>query len=245
MAGTAILVFFGLSAVVFDFGPHSPLARVLPAVSWRLLVTGVLFASGGALVTVSPLGRRSGAHLNPAVTLAFWLQRHLHPHDLAGYVIAQAAGAVAGTALLRLVWRWRAAAVGYGRTAPGHGVGPAGAVGLEAAMTAALVLTIFGFVSSARTARWTPLAVLIVVAVEVWQVAPYTGTSLNPARSLGPVVIGGDWAGYWVYLAGPLAGAVAAVAAWAAVPRATLTAKLFHDARYPSVLRSLLPVRAG
>ena len=245
LVGTALLVFLGLSAVTFDFGTGSPLARVVPSESWRLLVTGTLFAASGALVTVSPLGRRSGAHLNPAVTLAFWAQRHLHPHDLAGYITAQMLGALGGAALLRLVWGHRAASVHYGRTTPGPGVGTAQAVGLEAVMTAALVLVIFAFVSSARTARWTPLAVLVLVAVEVWRGAPYTGTSLNPARSLGPALVGGGVADLWVYFAGPLAGAVLAVAVWRAVPRVTLTAKLFHDPRYPSVVRSLLPVAAS
>ena len=243
LVGTALLVFLGLSAVVFDFGAGSPLARVLPSVSWRLLVTGTLFAASGALVTVSPLGRRSGAHLNPAVTAAFWLERHLHRHDLAGYLAGQVAGALAGAGLLRVVWGARAASVDYGRTLPGPGVGPAEAVVIEAAMTAALVLVIFSFVSSPRTARWTPWAALVLVAVEVWRGAPYTGTSLNPARSLGPAVVAGVAGQLWIYFAGPLAGAVLAVGTWKAVPRVTLTAKLFHDPRYPSVFRSVLPVR--
>ena len=109
-------------------------------------------------------------------------------------------------------------------------------------MTAALVFTIFAFVSSARTTRWTPLAVWIVIAVFVWQGAPYTGTSLNPARSLGPAAVGGHWTDYWVYVVGPLGGALRAVALWALVPRTTLTAKLFHDPSYRSVLGSALPV---
>ncbi len=84
-AGTAILVFGGLSAATLDFGRASPVASAIPSHSLRLLLTGVLFASTGALVTISPLGRRSGAHLNPAVTFGFWLGGHVHRHDLAGY----------------------------------------------------------------------------------------------------------------------------------------------------------------
>ncbi|MGI8607738.1 MAG: hypothetical protein ACR2MY_00715 [Candidatus Dormibacteria bacterium] len=64
MAGTAILLTVGLSAVCFDFGPGSPMVRILPATSLRLLVTGLVFAGSGSLVAISPLGRRSGAHLN-------------------------------------------------------------------------------------------------------------------------------------------------------------------------------------
>ncbi len=65
LVGTAVLLIGGLSAVCLDFGPHSPTARLVPDHSARLLITGLLFAGTGSLVAVSPLGRRSGAHLNP------------------------------------------------------------------------------------------------------------------------------------------------------------------------------------
>jgi aquaporin Z len=204
-------------------------------------LTGIVFAGGGSLVAISPLGRRSGAHLNPAVTFAFWLERHVHPHDLAGYVVAQCTGAITGAAVVVLAWGSRAHSVSDGRTAPGAGIGPIGAAAIEAAMTAALVLTIFAMVSSKRTARWTPLAVWVLVAVLVWQVAPYTGTSLNPARSLGPDVVSGVFPALGTYLLGPLVGASGAVGVWQLVPRVTLTAKLFHDRWSPTTMRTLLP----
>ena len=163
--GTALLLLGGLSAVVLDFGAGSPVARVLPSHSLRLLLTGTLFGSCGALVTISPLGRRSGAHLNPAVTLAFWCHRHLRLPDLFGYVVSQAVGALVGTVAVRLLWGHAAVSVRDGLTMPGHGFGPLAAAGLEAIMTAGLVLTIFVFVSSPRTAHWTPLAVTALIAV--------------------------------------------------------------------------------
>ncbi len=238
-----MLVLGGLSAVVADFATGSPVPTAIHSHSARLLLTGILFAGFGSLVAVSPLGRRSGAHLNPAVTVAFWLERHVHRHDLAGYIAAQCIGAIAGAALVRLLWGERAASVGDGVTAPGRGLTALEAAGVEALMTAILVFTVFLFVSSAHTARWTPLAVWLVVAVLVWQGAPYTGTSLNPARSLGPALASGHWHDYWVYVLGPLAGAILASASWTLVPRATLTAKLFHDSRYPTALGSQLPAR--
>jgi glycerol uptake facilitator-like aquaporin len=173
--------------VVLDFGTGSPVARVLPSHSLRLLLTGALFASCGALVTISPLGRRSGAHLNPAVTLAFWCRRHLRTGDLIGYVASQAAGAVAGAFAVRLLWGRRSASVSDGRTQPGHGLSPLGAAGLEAVM--------------------------------------------------------GEFADSWVYVAGPLSGALVAAGIWALVPLETLTAKLFHDERYRSVFASELPAK--
>jgi aquaporin Z len=208
----------------------------------RLLLTGLIFAGFGSLIAISPLGRRSGAHLNPAVTIGFWCERHLHRHDLAGYIVAQCLGAIVGVGLLRLCWGSPAASVDYGVTSPGHGLNAIEAVGVEALMTATLVLTIFFFVSSSRTARWTPLVVWIVIAVLVWQGAPFTGTSLNPARSLGPALVAGHWHDYWVYVLGPLSGAAMAIALWALVPRVTLTAKLFHDRHYPSPFMSRMPM---
>lgn len=243
LVGTMILVFGGLSAVVLDFHRGTPVARLIPSVSGRLLLTGTLFAATGSLVVVSPLGRRSGGHLNPAVTLAFWLTDHVHPHDLAGYCGAQLAGGLAGTALLRVTWGARAAQLHDGITLPAPRIGGAEAVVIEAVMTAALVLTIFACVASPRTARWTPAAIWILVTLEVWRGAPFTGTSLNPARSLGPAVVSGDFHSFWVYVIGPLGGAAVAAVVWRVAPWRILTAKLFHDPDYRSTLRSELPVR--
>lgn len=232
----------GLSAVFLDFGPHSPVAAHLASHGARLLITGLLFAGTGSLVALSPIGRRSGAHLNPAVTLGFFTQRKVHPHDLAGYITAQILGAVAAVVLLRAAWGHTASALALGATQPGDGFTGLDAAGLEMVMTAGLVLMIFFFTSSARTARWTPMGNLVLVATLVWQGAPYTGTSLNPARSLAPALLAPERAHLWAYIAGPLSGALLAALIFAAfTDTTTLTAKLFHDPRYPSSLGSELP----
>ena len=230
LVGTAILLLGGLSAVCLDFGSNSPVAPVLPSVSARLLLTGVLFAGSGVLVTLSPIGRRSGAHLNPAVTLAFWLTGHVHPHDLVGYVGAQLAGAIIGASVVAFAWSSTASSVHLGLTQPGSGVSEAAAAAIEAAMTCLLVVTILVFVSTPATMRWTPAAVWVVVSVLVWQGASLTGTSLNPARSTGPAVVVGDVHALWVYVAGPLLGTSLAVAVRRlALPGLVpLTAKLYH-----------------
>lgn len=244
LAGTALLLIGGISAICLDFGAGTPMARLVPASSPRLLITGLLFAGTGSLVAVSPLGRLSGAHLNPAVTFGFWLQRHVHPHDLAGYLAGQVTGALVGTGLAWATWgrTLTGAPVDWARTHPAHGLLSWQAAVVEAGMTAILLLTIFVFVSSASTARWTPLALWIVIATLVWQGAPYTGTSLNPARTLAPDLLSGQFPTLWAYLVGPLAGALLATGGWSLVrSRRTLTAKLFHDPRYPTTLRSELP----
>lgn len=230
-----------MSAVFLDFGRASPVAAHLPSTSARLLLTGTIFAGTGSLVALSPIGRLSGAHLNPAVTLAFWAQRKVHVHDLVGYVVAQLLGAIAAAAALRVLWGGTATALHMGATQPGHGFDGLDAAALELAMTASLVLMILLMTSHRRTARWTPLGNWILVACLVWQGAPYTGTSLNPARSLGPAVVAPLLAHLWVYVAGPVAGAALAVLVFRTLGRTTLTAKLFHDPSYPSTLGTVLP----
>jgi aquaporin Z len=237
LAGTALLLLGGLSAVALDFARGSPVAALLPSASARLLLTGMLFAGSGSLVAISPLGRRSGAHINPAVTLAFWIERRVHRHDLAGYLTAQFLGAIAGVAVWRLLWGGRTASVADGITAPGPGVSAPEAVAIEALMTGLLVLVIFAFLSRPATMRWTPLAVWFTVAMLVWLGAPFTGTSLNPARSLAPALLGLRLSSLWIYFVGPPVGA--AVASILAVRLfggvRPLTARLFHDPRFPGV----------
>jgi aquaporin Z len=243
--GTAILVLGGLSAVCLDFGRGSPVSHLVPSVSLRLLLTGLLFAGTGSLVAVSPLGRLSGAHLNPCVTLAFWSSGHVSRSDLLGYIAAQLLGGLAGTAVLRLFWGQAAVSVKAGLTSPLPGVAASAAFGIEALMTAILVLFIFGFTSFAKTARWTPLVIWIVIALLVWRGAPYTGCSLNPARSLGPAALFGSYGALWIYLVGPPLGALscASLFVWARSGRRPLTAKLFRDGAYRSVLGGSLQVR--
>jgi aquaporin Z len=243
LVGTALLLIGGLSAICLDFGPHSPIAPHLPSHSWRLLLTGLLFAGSGSLVAISPLGRRSGAHLNPVVTLAFWLRGNVHPHDLLGYSVSQFAGAFLGTVVVDLLWGSTARAVSFGATLPGHGLDGRQAAVVELLMTASLVLAILLMTSHPASARWTPLVVWLLIAALVWQGAPYTGTSLNPARSLAPAVFGHELGIYWVYVAGPVVGALLAAALHRALPGdPPVTAKLFHDPRYPSTLGGTIPV---
>ena len=172
--GTALLLLGGLPAVFLDFGPESPMAELLPSPSARLLLTGLLFAGTGSLIAISPLGRRSGAHLNPAVTLAFWVRGQVHAHDLAGYVIAQLLGALAGTALLRYLWGSTAQALHLGATAPHRGLTALDAALIEAAMTAGYLLMIL------NPARSFGPAVLPPLLDPLWAyvVGPLTGALL-------------------------------------------------------------------
>jgi aquaporin Z len=210
-AGTALLVLLGLSVVIALFGEGSPLPPLLPDAGMRRFVAGALFGGVGALIAVSPLGRISGAHINPAVTLAFWLEGKLAWRDAALYAVAQLAGGVVG-ALPLLAWGEIGRSVRFGATLPGPGF-PAwlAAVG-EAGVTFALVVLIFVTAAHASTRHLTPLGLPPLFAVLVWLEAPLSGTSANPARSLGPAIVAGTWHDQWVYFAGPCAGAAVAIA---------------------------------
>ena len=91
--GTALLVLVGLSLVILMFGAGSPIVRVVPDEGLRRLITGFLFGTTGALIALSPVGKESGAHINPVVTLGFWLMGKLDSRIALSYVVAQLAGA--------------------------------------------------------------------------------------------------------------------------------------------------------
>jgi aquaporin Z len=206
--GTALLAAIGLSFVILDFGVGSPVPGILAGAGLRRLLTGFLFGSTGALIALSPLGRISGAHINPAVSLAFWVKGKLRGTHALGYVLSQLAGAIAGSLPL-LAWGRIGRSVAFGATQPGGGVWPA-FLG-EAATTFAMILLLLFFVSHKTIRRFTPALFPFLYAAMVFLEAPISGTSTNPARSLGPAVLSGEWRAWWVYWGGPLLGALLAV----------------------------------
>jgi aquaporin Z len=235
MVGTAIIILFGtavVAQVVTTAGTDAP-AGGHDAITWAWGI--------GVTLGIYCAARLSGAHLNPAVTLAFWITGHVHPHDLFGYWTAQLVGGALGTFALRLVWTETAAGIGYGAITPE--VGPWSAVLIEAVMVGLLVGAMFVVLSVRALVRWTPVVAGLVVALDTWLGAPFTNTGLNPARTLGPNLVAGQWQDWWVYLVGPIAGAALVAVVWRATPRVILTAKLFHDSAYRSVLRTHLPAR--
>ena len=209
-AGTALLVGVGLSAVIIDTSPSGPVAPLIGPGA-RLALTGFLFGAVGGGIAVSPVGKVSGAHLNPIVTLAFVLRRRMRPWLAAGYVAAQLTGAIVGAAAL-LAWGPAGTEVHLGATVPGRAYGPALAVAGETSTGAALIVGLLIFIGSRRLRAWTPLLFPPLHALMVYLEAPVSGTSTNPARSLGPAVIAGIWHGWWVYWAGPVLGALIGVA---------------------------------
>jgi aquaporin Z len=230
MLGTALLIAVGLSIVILDFGQGSPVVRFIPDSGWRRVITGFLFGVTGALIAVSHLGKESGAHINPVVTVAFWLMGKMRPSVAAGYVLAQFVGAAMGAVPL-LMWGGMGRSVAFGATVPGPGYGDLAALFGEAVTTFFLIFLLFLFLRHARLKAYTPALFPVLYAVMVFVEAPISGTSTNPARSLGPALISGDWHGWWVYGLGPLLGALLGVWACRLTGLNWLTvevAKLYH-----------------
>jgi aquaporin Z len=228
--GTALLVLAGLSVVILDFGPGSIVARLLPDPFARRLLTGFLFGSVGALVALSPLGKISGAHLDPVLSFGFWLAGSLGAADLVLYAVAQFAGAVVGALPLVPLWGAVGRAVSYGMSLPGGGW--ALAVAGEVVATFCLVGGILHFVGHPRLRAFTPALIPPLVALLVALEAPWSGTSMNPARSFGPAVVAHDLPVMWIYLLGPTLGAILAAIAVTRLDRVHV-AKVAHHAHDP------------
>ncbi len=210
-AGTALLVLVGLSIVIALWGAGAPLADLPIGAGQRRLLNGFLFGSVGAAIAYSPIGRISGAHINPAMTFAFWLQGKLRWRDASCYVIAQLAGGAIG-ALLLLIWGDVGASDGWGASVPSKTLPLVYAIAGESVCTFLLVILIFACAGRRATQPFTPLINPPLFAVLSWLEAPVSGASANPARSFGPELVGFAWTGWWVYWAGPLLGASLAVA---------------------------------
>ncbi len=155
------------------------------------------------------MGAVSGAHLNPVVSIAFALRRDFPWRRVPWYVIAQLVGAALAALFLLAVF---GDVEHLGATMPGRGYHSWQALLLEVALTAGLVSVILGTASKAQNVGSVgALGVGGYIALAGLWAAPVSGTSMNPARSFGPALASGDWVNYWVYVVGPLIGAIIAV----------------------------------
>ena len=168
---------------------------------------GVAFGHGFAVMgMIYALGAVSGAHFNPAVTIAFFLTRRFALPDAALYILAQLAGSAAATALLTLTHASSLAQVGFGATLLATGVSPLAGLAIEIVLTFFLALVIF----RVAVREQNPLAGVLIgltVMMGISAAGPLTGVALNPARAFGPALFLGDWRNHWVMWLGPVIGA--------------------------------------
>jgi aquaporin Z len=227
MTGMAVLVLAGLSLVIAAFGLGSPVAALLPSVRLRQVLTGFLFGCVGALVTVSRLGKESGAHINPAVTFGFWMMGKMQPSIVVGYILYQLMGALLGCLPL-LAWGAMGRSVSFGATLPGTGYTVWEALAGEIVTSFCLAATLFIFVGYRKLRRFTPAVIPFLYAIMVPLEAPISGTSTNPARSFGPAMISGEWSAWWIYWVGPLLGALASIVIFSFLIDKIEEARLYH-----------------
>jgi aquaporin NIP len=192
---TFALVFAGCGAVVVDSERGGALGAVGISAVFGLVIMVMIYATG----------HLSGAHINPAVTIAFAVTRHFPIRDAAAYIPAQLGGAVAGAALLRLAWHGAPARLGA--TTPAIGTGSA--LLYEIVLTAFLMFVIVAVATDTRAVgQAAALAIGGTVALDALFGGSVTGASMNPARSFGPALLASEWTHFWVYVIGPVAGAL-------------------------------------
>ena len=212
------------------YHPASPAIRAIPSEFTRRILMGLAMGLTLVGIVFSPWGKQSGAHMNPAFTLTFYRLGKVAPWDAVFYVIAQFIGGVAGVGIVSIFAGKLLAhpAVNYMSTVPGHG-GAGVAFFAEAIISFILVAVVLTVSNTPKIARFTGMFLGACVAVFVVFESPLSGTSMNPARTLGSAVLPEIWTGLWIYFLAPPLGMLAAAAAYKIFDRPIACAKLHHQ----------------
>jgi MIP family channel proteins len=189
-----VLIFAGTGAVMVNTLSNGAVTHLGISIVFGAVVTALIYS----------LGHISGAHFNPAVTLAFWRGGFFRRSLVMPYILAQVLGAITASGLLRI----SLGAIGnLGATMPRNGDWLQALI-LETVLTFILMLVIFGSGLDRRAPiGFAGIAIGLTVALEAACMGPITGASMNPARSIAPALVGGNWQYQWVYWLAPIAGA--------------------------------------
>jgi aquaporin Z len=232
MEATGLGIFM-VSAAVFTillYHPASPAVQDLPNEFVRRALVGLAMGLTAIGIIYSPWGKQSGAHLNPAVTLTFFRLGKVAPWDAFFYVVAQFVGGVAGVALVALVAERFLAhpAVNYVVTVPGPGGTPIAF--LAETSISFILMTVVLFVSNQRRiSQFTGLLAGLCVALFITFESPYSGMSMNPARTFGSALLPQLWNSLWIYFVAPPLGMLLAAALYLRLNAAVGCAKLHHQ----------------
>jgi aquaporin Z len=224
----AALGIFMVSACVFGV-----LLRDVPGEFTRRLAGGIAMGLTAVAIICSPFGKRSGAHMNPAVTLAFWSLGRLAGWDAAFYVVAQVLGGVFGVLLSELLVGPALAQISYVATVPG----PQGewiAFGAELGISWLMMSTVLRVSNSRWWSRYTPFVAGCLVATFITFESPLSGMSMNPARTFASAAPSGIWSGFWIYLVAPL---LAMLTSAQLYRRRVFCAKLHHHNNQRCIFR--------
>jgi len=211
-AGESGLYLFSACAVAtLVWHPASPLQRYLPSDAARRILMGLAMGATIIVIVISPWGKQSGGHFNPAVTFTFYRLRKMAPMDAVFYCAAQFLGAVAGVALAALVLHGAPAhkAVRYAATMPGI-YGETIAFVAELAISFILMSAILFTANQKFLSYYTHYFAAILVAAYIAFESPLSGMSTNPARTFGPALYSSYWHALWIYFIAPPLGMLAA-----------------------------------
>src|SRR6266571_442495 len=231
----AELGLFMISAGLFTillWHPSSPIPNMIPSEFIRRTLTGIAMGSTAIALVFSPLGKRSGAHFNPAVTLAFWRLGKVKTWDTVFYIVAQFVGGILGVFAVALFVREALShpTVHYAATLPGpHGMIVAFVA--EFAIAFVLMSVVLRVSNTPHIARYTGLFAGMLVATYITLEAPFSGMSMNPARTFGSAFVGHLWTGLWIYFTAPPLGMLAAAEfyLWRKGRLAVKCCKLHHN----------------
>ena len=198
--GTFALVFCGTGAIIINQESGGAITHVGIAITFGLIVTAMIYAVGDI----------SGAHLNPAVTIAFWVAKEFPFKEIAPYMISQAIGAFLASGILKYLFP---ANDFLGSTLP-NGL-PMQSFVLELILTFILMFVILRVAKGSKEqGMFAGLAIGFIVLLEAMFAGPICGASMNPVRSLAPAIVSGHLENLWIYLTAPVIGAIVAVFCW-------------------------------
>jgi aquaporin Z len=191
---------------------------------------GCLIALATIALEYSPLGRRSGAHMNPALSIAFFYLKKLRWPDLVGYVTAQFIGAAVGISVAALLWSSTLGtpSVRYGATIPGHTGALVALIG-EAIISFLLMTIVLRSTNLMRIAPFTGIFVGMLSVVSNTFESPFSGSSSNPARTFASTLFAMTWQTYWIYVLGPVLGMLSAALVFQITGGRARCARIVHD----------------
>lgn len=234
----AVLVgLFMISACVFTvlfWLPSSPVPVNIPSIFVRRLMTGTAMGLTAIVLIYSPWGQRSGAHMNPSVTLAFYRLHKLRSAEAALYILFQFLGGMTGVwiAARMLGSRLGQPAVQYAATYPGK-MGTALAAAAEFVISFLLMFMVLHISNHARLSRFTGIFAGLLIATYITFESPYSGMSMNPARTFASALPSGIWTGFWIYLVVPPIAMLSAAEFYTRTGfgQQVMCCKMFHNPR--------------